>query len=54
MFILGEVINVINNLTRFRYKHNLAIDHLVGSVSDHVGLVVEPPFPIVWIVATFH
>ena len=47
MFILDVVVDVVKDLTRFQYRHNLAIDHLVSGVSDHVGLVMEPLFPIV-------
>ena len=46
MFILGVVIDVIENLTQFRYGHDLAIGHLMGGVGDQVGLVMELLFPI--------
>lgn len=46
MFILDEIVNIVNNLTQFKYRHNLAIGHFVGSVCDHVGLFVKLSFLI--------
>ena len=47
MFILGITVDVVNNLPRLRYSHNLAIYHIVVGIGNHVGLLIKPPFSIV-------
>ena len=41
MFILGIIVNVVNNLPRLSYRHNLAICHVVNGISNHVGLLMK-------------
>ena len=47
MFILGIVVDVVDNLLRLRYRHDLAVCHVVVGVGNYVGLFMKPPFPIV-------
>ena len=47
MFILGKVINLVEDLTQFWYGYNLAISYLVGNIGNHVGLIMESSFSIV-------
>ena len=49
MFILDEIVDLVENSARFRYRYNLAIGHLVGGIDNHVGLIMEPLFLIVWL-----
>lgn len=46
MFILDIIVNVVDDLPRLRYGHNLAVYHIVGSVDNHVGLLIKPPLLI--------
>lgn len=47
MFILGIIVNVVNDLTQLGYGHNLAVCHIVGGVSNYIGLLMEPLLSIV-------
>lgn len=41
MFILGIIIDIIHDLTRLRYGHNLSVCHIVSGISNHVGLLMK-------------
>ena len=47
MFILDEIVDVFDDLARFRYEHNLTIGYVVDGVCNRVCLFVEPLFLIV-------
>ena len=49
MFILGIIVNVVNDLPRLKYGHNLAVCHIVSGISNYVNLLMKPPLPIVWV-----
>lgn len=41
MFILDIIIDIVDDLLRLRYRHNLAICHVVGSVDNYVSLFIK-------------
>ena len=41
MFILGIIVNVVNNLHPLKYGHNLAVYHVVDDVDNHVSLLMK-------------
>ena len=47
MFILGIIFDIVDDLTRLRYEHDLAVCYIVRGVGNHVGLLIEPPFIVV-------
>lgn len=49
MFILNIIVDVIDDLIRLGYGHDLAVCHVVGGVGNHVGLLIKSPLSIVWV-----
>ena len=49
MFILGIIVDVVNDLPRLKYRHNLAICYVVGGIGNHVDLLIKPPLLIMQI-----
>lgn len=49
MFILDIIVDVVDNLPWLRYRHNLAVCHVVSGVDNHVGLLIKPPLLTVWV-----
>ena len=46
MFILGIIVDVVDDLPWLRYGHDLAICYVVSSVGNHIGLLMKPSFLI--------
>lgn len=47
MFILGIVVDVVDNLLWLKYRYDLAVCHVVVNISNHVGLLMKLPLSIV-------
>ena len=47
MFILDIIVDVVDDLPQLKYRHDLAVCHIMDGVGNHVSLLIKPPLSIV-------